>query len=56
MINVSTEVATHYLSIIFITAILYLLGYWFIGIKMRTPPEIAADEQRKLERKARKMA
>ncbi len=30
--------------------------YWLLAIRMRTPGEIVADEQRKLERKARKAA
>ncbi len=30
--------------------------YWLFAIAMRTPPEIAADEKRKLGRKASKMA
>jgi ABC-type glycerol-3-phosphate transport system permease component len=56
LINGMSESLAGSLLVLVFIAFMSIPFYWLLAIRMRTPGEIAADEQRKLERKAKKMA
>ncbi len=56
LINGMSESLAGSLLVLVFIAFMSIPFYWLLAIRMRTPGEIAADEQRKLARKAKKMA
>lgn len=56
MINGISESLANALAGLFAFSIYGAGLYWLFAVAMRTPPEIAEAEQRKLERRAKKMA